>query len=80
MTSLSTTARRRFIPVLTSALLAAACSAPGPEAARGEDDADVRARALGIHIRVTTIDTHVDIPENFGSPDADPGVRGDRQV
>ncbi len=80
MRSLSTTAKRRLIPVLTATLLAAACSAPEPEAAPGEDVADVRARALGIHIRVMTIDTHVDIPQNFGSPEADPGVRGNSQV
>jgi membrane dipeptidase len=33
-------------------------------------------RAREIHARVITIDTHVDIPFNFATPEVDPGVRG----
>lgn len=33
-------------------------------------------RARAIHAQVITIDTHVDIPNNFGSDEVDPGVRG----
>ena len=35
---------------------------------------------MAIHQRVTTIDTHDDIPSNFATPDVDPGVHGRRQV
>src|SRR4051812_48184642 len=35
--------------------------------ARGETEAELVARAHVIHDRVITIDTHVDIPANFGS-------------
>jgi membrane dipeptidase len=38
------------------------------------------ARAMDIHKRVLTIDTHDDIPFDFATPEVDPGVRGDRQV
>jgi membrane dipeptidase len=44
------------------------------------DDKALVARALEIHRRVLTIDTHDDIPANFATPEVDPGVRGDRQV
>ncbi len=37
-------------------------------------------KALAIHKRVLTIDTHDDIPFNFATPEVDPGVRGERQV
>jgi len=33
-------------------------------------------RAREIHARVLTVDTHVDIPFNFATPDVDPGERG----
>jgi len=39
---------------------------------------EILERARGIHARVITIDTHVDIPTTFGS-DVDPGVRGEYQ-
>jgi len=55
---------------------AAGQAAPAP----AQDEADVRARAQGIHLRVMTLDTHVDIPFNFASEEADPGVRGSSQV
>lgn len=41
---------------------------------------EIVAKAKGIHERVLTIDTHDDIPSNFGTAEVDPGVRGDRQV
>ena len=44
------------------------------------DDKALVARAMDIHRRVLTIDTHDDIPPNFATPEVDPGVRGDRQV
>ena len=47
--------------------------------AHAETDAELIARAHGIHDRVLTIDTHVDIPANFGSDAYDmmkPGPRG----
>ena len=43
-------------------------------------EAELVARARGVHDRVLTIDTHDDIPFDFATPDADPGVRGDRRV
>jgi membrane dipeptidase len=33
-----------------------------------------------LHDRIITVDTHVDIPRNFATPEVDPGVRGERQV
>jgi membrane dipeptidase len=39
-------------------------------------EAELEARAREIHARVITIDTHVDIPNNFAQDDVDPGVRG----
>jgi membrane dipeptidase len=44
------------------------------------DDRALVTRAMEIHKRVLTIDTHDDIPLNFATPEVDPGVRGDRQV
>ncbi len=43
-------------------------------------DAELIARARAIHERTITIDTHDDIPFDFATASADPGVRGDRQV
>ncbi|HJQ37387.1 MAG TPA: dipeptidase [Thermoanaerobaculia bacterium] len=43
-------------------------------AAASADDALV-ARARAIHARAITIDTHVDIPDNFATPEADPLTR-----
>jgi membrane dipeptidase len=37
-------------------------------------------RAREIHQRVITIDTHVDIPDNYATEEVDPGVRGDLRV
>ncbi len=61
-------------------LLASACTASETSPPASEDEETLRARALGIHQRVMTLDTHVDIPFNFGAPEADPGVRGGSQV
>ncbi|MGE0665463.1 MAG: dipeptidase [Sphingomonadales bacterium] len=36
--------------------------------------------AADIHARVLTLDTHIDIPADYATPKADPGVRGDMQV
>jgi membrane dipeptidase len=41
---------------------------------------EIVARATEIQERVINIDTHDDIPPNFGTAEVDPGVRGDRQV
>jgi membrane dipeptidase len=41
---------------------------------------EIVAQATEIQERVINIDTHDDIPANFGTADVDPGVRGDRQV
>lgn len=43
-------------------------------------EAEVDALAREIHARVITIDTHVDIPGNYATPEVDPGVRGRFQV
>jgi membrane dipeptidase len=39
-------------------------------------DAELREYARGVHQRVITLDTHVDIPFNFATDEVDPGVRG----
>ena len=44
------------------------------------DDRALVSRAMEIHQRVLTIDTHDDIPSDFATAAVDPGVRGDRQV
>jgi membrane dipeptidase len=51
-----------------------------PPRPRADSTADLVARARGIHERVITMDTHVDIPGNYATPAADPGVRGNAQV
>ena len=45
---------------------------------RAETDADLIARARGIHQRIITVDTHVDIPPNFASDAYDPMKPGPR--
>ncbi len=76
---------RRSWPFLALLSVVAACGAPEDRAApdaemRGAPDmseAEIEAMAREIHDRVITIDTHVDIPNNFAAaPDTDPGVRG----
>ncbi len=70
--------------LLATALLAVGCggdvqpdgaSRPGADVA-AMTEAELVELARGIHDRVITIDTHVDIPFNFATPEADPGVRG----
>ncbi|MSO96602.1 MAG: membrane dipeptidase [Rhodospirillaceae bacterium] len=46
--------------------------------ARAETDAELIARARGIHERVLTVDTHVDIPPDYGSAAYDPMKPGPR--
>jgi membrane dipeptidase len=78
---------RRAWPLLLLLPLAGACG-PSEDRPTPADDAEMRALpdmseseiealAREIHERVITIDTHVDIPNNFAAaPDTDPGVRG----
>jgi len=61
---------------LTAALLAGTVLLS--VAARAETDAELIARARGIHERVITVDTHVDIPPNYGSEAYDPMKPGPR--
>jgi membrane dipeptidase len=65
-------AHRSLAALAATVIAAAACTSDTP-AGR-----DVDAHAL--HERIITIDTHVDIPSNFATPEVDPGVRGERQV
>jgi membrane dipeptidase len=72
---------RYKLAVLGLALLCG-CVAVTPRARAPDrtEDASVVTRARAIHDRVLTIDTHVDIPFNFATPEVDPGARGTRQV
>ena len=45
-----------------------------------DQDQDLVTRARAIHERVVTLDTHIDIPANFATPEVDPGKRGNAQV
>jgi membrane dipeptidase len=60
-----------------SVVLTACSSTSAPDQ---PSDAALLERARAIHERVLTIDTHDDIPFDFGSENADPAVRGRRQV
>lgn len=60
----------RYISILFAVALA------GPVAA--ETEAELIARARAIHDRVITLDTHVDIPANYGSDAYDPMKPGPR--
>ena len=65
----------------TAAPPTAAPPTAAPPAAGGQEtEAALLARARAIHDRVLTIDTHDDIPLDFATEAADPGVRGERQV
>ena len=58
--------RRSFVRTLPVLLLAACGPGDGGDSAAPESDAELLSRALGIHERVITLDTHDDInPANF---------------
>ena len=65
-------------------VVASACGRSEPAPASPPDPAAEEAarieRARGIHDRVLTIDTHDDIGFDFATSEADPGIRGERQV
>ncbi|PWB89314.1 hypothetical protein C5688_16175 [Methylocystis sp. MitZ-2018] len=66
---------KRFLAAAFVTLVAAAPTARGDPA-----DAPSTAAADAIHKRVLTLDTHVDIPFEFMSPQADPGKPSKLQV
>ena len=72
---------KSFAFFLLSLCLLLAC---GPmettEAPEAESEDSIVETARGIHERVITLDTHVDIPFNYVTEEVDPGVRGDSQV
>jgi membrane dipeptidase len=74
--------RLAFALVLAALPAVSSCaSAQGAGSAHaGATEASIQARAAEIHRGVITLDTHVDIPLNFASPEVDPGVRGRSQV
>ena len=63
--------------ILLILLLIAACTGDQPQELSEED---LLAKAKEIHERVLTLDSHIDIPPNFATPEVDPGKRGDAQV
>jgi microsomal dipeptidase-like Zn-dependent dipeptidase len=69
---------------LLATVMLVACGgaeAPVEEPTAPETEAELMARARAIHERVITLDTHVDIPENFATPgEDDPGMLTDRKV
>jgi membrane dipeptidase len=76
-------------PAAMAALLAIGCATPqtadtgatATTATSTDRMADPRvAVARAIHDRVITLDTHVDIPNNYATAERDPGVRGTAQV
>ena len=76
--------RRLGIGLALVGVLASACGRSEPAPASAPDptaEAAARVeRARGIHDRVLTIDTHDDIGFDFATSEADPGIRGGRQV
>ena len=76
--------RAAVLSVLPLLALAGCTSDEGAEAPRTGaasvselSEEEIMERAREIHARVITIDTHIDIPNNFAAaPDTDPGVRG----
>lgn len=69
------------LPVLATALFLgtlAGC-APGDRAGSGPSEQELVARAQAIHERITTIDTHDDIEDDFATAAVDP-LNADRQV
>ena len=80
-------ARSLAVALLAAGLVVLPACGGGAQAPAGdtpatESEADLLARARGIHERAITIDTHDDIPGNFGTPGVmDPGERSEsRQV
>ena len=55
-------------------------STGAPAADPAESESELVERARGIHDRVLTLDTHVDIPSNYATEEVDPGIRGDFKV
>ena len=55
-------------------------SIEAPAADTAESESELVERARGIHDRVLTLDTHVDIPFNYATEEVDPGIRGDFKV
>ena len=55
-------------------------STEAPAADTAETEAELVERARGIHDRVLTLDTHVDIPSNYATEEVDPGIRGEFKV
>jgi membrane dipeptidase len=58
--------------LLTVPVLLSGCNTPSEES--------IQTHAREVHARAITIDTHVDIPGNFATPEVDPGARGQRKV
>ena len=63
------------LSILVAAVLAA-CGGDDHSEPSPMTDAELQEHAQGIHERVITLDTHVDIPFNFATEEVDPGVRG----
>jgi membrane dipeptidase len=63
--------RRATIPAARAGLTLVILLACAPDSA-AQADADLDARARAIHERVLTLDTHVDIPFNYATPEVDP--------
>ena len=72
----------RWSICLLAILALAACAGEATDDVETPEELD--ARALAIHQRVVTLDTHKDISSNFtptdGSEGEDPGVNGGRKV
>ncbi len=66
-------------PLLLLILLLFIAACTGDQAQELSEE-DLMAKAKEIHERVLTLDTHIDIPSNFATPEVDPGKRGDFQV
>jgi hypothetical protein len=64
-------ARSVGFPILISAIVVGSCSSHATTAV-SPSGAGLVERARAIHSRVVTIDTHKDIPDNFGTAEADP--------
>jgi membrane dipeptidase len=71
--------QRFVVSTLLASIFVVQTSCSGESRARAGEE-ELVAAAGELHERIITIDSHDDIPPNFATPDADPGVRGDRQV